>query len=221
MSEFDAHIDWLNSRTAPLVIGIAGGSGSGKSRISEAVEAALAPGIVAIQHDSYYRDLSLLPPEQRRVFNFDHPDALETDLLVSQLDQLLSGGSVDLPEYDFATHCRAHTTRRIASAPIILLEGIMVLHEPALRERMDLRIFVDTPADVRLIRRMKRDMAERGRSPEQTMAQYLDTVRPMHNQFVAPCREHAHLIVPWGYTPAGVAMILAALTELRRGLSPS
>ena len=218
MSEFDAHLGWLSEHPGPLVIGIAGGSGSGKSRISEALETTLAPGIARLQHDSYYRDLSHLPSEERRVFNFDHPDALETDLLIAHLDALIAGESVDVPTYDFATHCRSSTTRTLQSAPIILVEGIMALHDPALRARLSLRVFVDTPADVRLIRRLKRDMAERGRSPEQTMAQYLDTVRPMHDRFVAPCRAHAHLIVPWGYTPAAVAMLQAALTELRRGL---
>jgi uridine kinase len=219
MSEFDAHIDWLRDLTVPLVVGIAGGSGSGKSRISAAVEAALAPEVACIQHDSYYRDLSLLPPAQRQVFNFDHPDALETDLLVSHLDQLLAGTAVQLPEYDFATHCRTHVTRPLQPAPLIILEGIMVLHEPELRSRMDLRIFVDTPSDVRLIRRMKRDMTERERSPEQTMAQYLDTVRPMHSRFVQPSRDHAHIIVPWGYAAASTAMIIAALRQLRGGLT--
>ena len=216
MSEFNAHSTWLQTLSSPLVVGIAGGSGSGKSRISEALEAALAPRLARLQHDSYYRDLSALPPEERRAFNFDHPDALETDLLIDHLDQLRAGRTVQLPEYDFSTHTRAPTTRTLRPAPVLLIEGIMVLHEPELRARMDLRIFVDAPPDIRLIRRLRRDLDERGRSPAQTMDQYLKTVRPMHRRFVEPSREAAHLVVPWGYTPGAVGTILAALRELSR-----
>lgn len=215
--QFDAHHSWRDQLTTPIVIGIAGGSGSGKSRIAEALEAAMAPRLTRIQHDCYYRDLAHLSPAQRAVFNFDHPDSLETDLLVTHLDRLRAGDAVEVPEYDFATHTRAATTRRHAPAPILLVEGIMVLHEDALAQRMDLRIFVDAPDDIRLIRRLRRDALERGRTPEQTMAQYLDTVRPMHCRFVDPSRQKAHLVVPWGYTPQAVGTILAALQQLSAG----
>ena len=216
MSEFNAHDTWRETLSSPLVVGIAGGSGSGKSRISAALETALTPRLVRLQHDSYYRDLSALPPEERRAFNFDHPDALETELLLEHLDRLRAGQPVQIPEYDFSTHTRAPTTRTVRPAPVLLIEGIMVLHEPELRARMDLRIFVDAPPDIRLIRRLKRDLEERGRSPAQTMTQYLETVRPMHRRFVEPSRESAHLIVPWGYTAGAVGSILAALRELSR-----
>jgi uridine kinase len=184
---------------APLVIGIAGGTGSGKSTIAKAVAAAVPPSEVAlIEHDAYYRDLPDVTPEELAQLNFDHPGALETELLVQHLALLKQGKPVDVPAYDFKTHRRLATRRRVAPGKVIVVEGILVFVEEALRRLMDIKIFVDTDADIRLMRRIRRDMEQRGRSFASIREQYYRTVRPMHLQFVEPSKRWADVIVPEG-----------------------
>jgi len=183
----------------PLVVGIAGGSGSGKSTVAHKLSAAMNTGrCVTIEHDAYYLDQAHLSAEQRAVINYDHPASLESGLLAQHLRELRSGNAVDIPIYDFARHTRAAETRHIAPAPVIIVEGILVFVEPALREQMDIKIFVDTDADIRLIRRIRRDLEQRGRSFTSVRDQYYATVRPMHLEYVEPSKRWADLIVPEG-----------------------
>ncbi|MCC6643959.1 MAG: uridine kinase [Polyangiaceae bacterium] len=180
-----------------LFVGIAGGTGSGKTTLAERVTGALPPGSVALlSHDSYYRDQSHLPPEERDRVNFDHPETLETSLLVEHLAALRAGRAIEQPAYDFAAHRRVPAHRRVEPRPVIVVEGILILHEPALRRALDIRVFVDTDADERVLRRVERDTRERGRTVASVTAQYRETVRPMHAQFVEPSKRHADLIVP-------------------------
>jgi uridine kinase len=183
----------------PLVIGIAGGTGSGKTTVTNKILEHLDRNhVVVIQHDSYYHDISMhggLAPEE---INFDHPDSLETDLLISHLRDLCAGRSIDQPIYNFTTHRRLDSTKRIDPREIIILDGILILVEKALRELMDIRIFVDADADERLIRRIRRDIMERGRSIELVMQQYMKTVKPMHLEFVEPSKHWADIIIPRG-----------------------
>jgi uridine kinase len=183
----------------PLTIGIAGGTGSGKSTIAANIAAALPAGSVSVlDHDAYYRDRPDLTYEQRCELNFDHPDALETDLLVEQLRRLRSGEAVEAPSYDFVTHSRRTETRRVAPTPVVIVEGILVFVEAALRAELDVKIFVDTDADIRVFRRIRRDLEQRGRSFASIRDQYYRTVRPMHLLFVEPSKRWADLIVPEG-----------------------
>jgi len=183
----------------PVFVGIAGGSGSGKSTLAEKIVAALPPDkALLVQYDSYYRDRSHLSPAERAGINFDEPDALEHGRLVSDLDALRAGRVVESPLYDFATHTRRPETRRLEPRRIVVVEGILLFAVPAVRDRFDLRLFVDTPDDVRLFRRIKRDLLKRGRDIQSIEAQYLGSVREMHERYVAPTRNFAHLIVPEG-----------------------
>ncbi|MCA9601456.1 MAG: uridine kinase [Polyangiales bacterium] len=183
----------------PLVIGIAGGTGSGKTTIAERIAGALPPESVAtIQHDSYYRSREDLSFEARSALNFDHPDALETPLLVEHLRGLKAGRVVEVPVYDFATHSRTSTTERIAPTRILIVEGILVFVDAALRAEFDIKIFVDTDADIRVFRRIRRDMEHRGRSFQSVREQYYSTVRPMHLEFVEPSKRWADVIIPEG-----------------------
>ncbi|HHX42371.1 MAG TPA: uridine kinase [Chloroflexi bacterium] len=183
----------------PLLIGVAGGTGAGKTTISRAIlDHVGAHRIAYIQHDSYYRDLSHLPLEERRRSNFDHPDALEDSLLLEHLRRLLAGEPVDVPVYDFTHYVRLPETIRVTPQPVILLEGILIFVNPELRQMMDIRIYVDTDADIRLIRRLNRDIGERGRNLRSVIDQYLATVRPMHLEFVEPSKRYADVIVPTG-----------------------
>jgi uridine kinase len=183
----------------PFVLGIAGGTGSGKTTVAEGIVAGLPRGgAVLIDHDAYYRDRSHLPREQRATVNYDHPDAMETELLVAHLARLRAGDPVEIPQYDFREHARRQDSRRVQPAPVVLVEGILVLADERLRAAMDLKIFVDTDADVRLMRRLCRDMEQRGRTFAQVREQYYATVRPMHLEFVEPSKRHADLIVPEG-----------------------
>jgi uridine kinase len=183
----------------PLVIGLAGGTGSGKTSVANKILERLdREHIVVIQHDSYYKDLENhngLTPEK---INFDHPDSLETDLLIQHLQQLCEGKTIDQPIYNFATHRRMVETKQIVSKDIIIVDGILIFGEKRLRELMDIKIFVDTDADERLIRRVRRDILERGRSVEMVMNQYLNTVKPMHLEFVEPSKHWADIIIPRG-----------------------
>jgi uridine kinase len=203
----------------PTLIGIAGGTGSGKTTVAVNLVAALPPGHAElIQHDWYYRDRSHLSPSERERINFDEPDALENALLVRDLASLRAGEVVDSPQYDFSTHTRKVERRRVLPRPIIVVEGILLFAVPELREAFDLRIFVDTDDDVRLLRRIRRDMEERGRDLQSIEAQYLGTVRPMHALHVAPSRVHAHLIVPeGGENEAALEVIAGRLLMKIRG----
>ena len=207
-----AHRRWpTDGENRPLIIGIGGGSGSGKTTIAEAVIVEAGPdGVSLVQHDAYYRDLRGLTPAQRAAVNFDHPDALETELLIVHLEELRSGRAVERPTYDFAEHIRRDETVRVAPEKVVLVEGILVLSDGALRDLMDLKVYVDTHADVRVLRRLRRDIVERGRTVDSVIDQYLGTVRPMHLQFVEPSKRYADLIVPDGYN-AGVVGTISSL----------
>lgn len=181
-----------------LLIGIAGGTGSGKTTLAQRIVAALPNDVTLLEQDSYYRDRSHLAPAERVEVNYDEPAALENDLLAAHLSALRSGQAIESPEYDFATHTRRSATRRIEPAPIVAVEGILLFAVPELREAFDLRIFVDTDDDIRLMRRIRRDLVERGRDIADIEHQYYGTVRPMHLLHVAPSKRFAHLIVPEG-----------------------
>jgi uridine kinase len=199
-----------------VVIGIAGGSGSGKTTVQRRILERFGPGRIALlDHDAYYRDLAHLPLEVRARYNFDHPDALETDLMVAHLDRLLAGEAVRKPVYDFTHHRRLAETVEVLPRPVVIVEGILVLGEPALRERMDIRLYVDAPDDVRLMRRIARDLEERGRTLDAVLAQYRATVRPMHLEFVEPSKRHADVIIPrGGKNEVAIAMVLARVQAL-------
>jgi uridine kinase len=189
----------MTSLPPTLVFGIAGGSGSGKSTIARAVLDALPPGRgLLLEQDHYYRAQSDLPFEQRELVNYDHPDALELDLFAAHLDALRAGRSVMRPTYDFTRHDRAPEATRIQPAAVIVVEGILVLADPRLRERLDVKLFVDTDPDIRLMRRIRRDLEHRGRTFAQIRKQYYETVRPMHLAFVEPTKRFADIIIPEG-----------------------
>jgi uridine kinase len=182
-----------------LVVGIAGGTGSGKTTVAHKLAAAMPPGrCITIEHDAYYRDQAHLSLEERTKINYDHPASLESDLLAQHLADLRAGRAVEIPIYDFATHTRRVDRRRVSPSKVIIVEGILVFTEPALREQMDIKIFVDTDADIRLIRRIRRDLEQRGRSFQSVRDQYYQTVRPMHLEHVEPSKRWADLIVPEG-----------------------
>jgi uridine kinase len=183
----------------PLVVGIAGGTGSGKTTVAHKLAAAMPQGrCVTIEHDAYYRDQSHLSPEDRAKTNYDHPISLESDLLAAHLRELRAGRGVDAPVYDFASHTRSKQSRRVEPARVIIVEGILVFVEAVVREQLDIKIFVDTDADIRLIRRIRRDLEQRGRTFASVRDQYYATVRPMHIEHVEPSKRWADLIVPEG-----------------------
>lgn len=202
----------------PLIIGIAGGSGSGKTTVAQEILNRVGPERIAyLPHDAYYKDLSGLPPVQKADVNFDHPNSLETELLIEHVKLLKSGQPVELPIYDFSTHSR--TTRSIAIFPhrVIIVEGILIYAEPALRPLFDIKIFVDTDSDLRFIRRLQRDITERGRTPESVIRQYLKTVRPMHLEFVESSKRYADIIIPeGGFNTAALDMVVARIEEMLR-----
>jgi uridine kinase len=182
-----------------MIIGICGGTGSGKTTVANRIlESVNANDVAFIQQDSYYRNLKDLPLDYRQVVNFDHPDAVDNDLLVHHIRKLRAGGSVELPLYDFKTHTRLNDTVLIEPKPIVIVEGILIFVDPRLLEQMDIKVFVDTPDDIRFIRRLRRDIAERGRTIDSVIEQYLATVRPMHMQFVEPSKRCADVIIPEG-----------------------
>jgi len=199
-----------------IIIGVAGGTGSGKTTVAMRIlERVGAEHIAYIPHDAYYRDLSHLPPAQRTQVNFDHPDSLETELLIKHLRQLRAGRPVNIPVYDFTTHTRASRTRQVGPASVILVEGILVFAEAALRELFDVKLYVDTDADIRIIRRLQRDVQERGRTLESVIQQYLTTVRPMHLEFVEPSKRYADVIIPeGGFNEVAIEMVAARIRGL-------
>jgi len=206
----------MPNRTSPLVIGIAGGTGSGKTTVAQTiVERVGGEYIASLAHDSYYKDLSDLPVAQRVEVNFDHPNSLDTDLLIQQLTLLKEGHPIEVPVYDFKTHSRTDHTIHVDPQPIILVEGILIFAEPGLRILFDIKIFVDTDADIRFIRRLERDISERGRSSVSVIHQYLSTVRPMHMEFVEPSKRYADIIIPeGGLNTVAMDMIVARIQTL-------
>jgi uridine kinase len=197
---------WAPDR--PLFIGIAGGSGSGKTTIAEAVVKRLDDKVSVIPHDAYYRHSPHLGFEERVEVNYDHPDSLETSLLVEHLTALRAGQAIERPVYDFAQHLRSDTVVMVQPAPVVMIEGILVLAELALRSELDLKIFIDTDPDVRLARRLERDIAERGRTVDSVLTQWLATVRPMYLEYVQPSMRYADLIIPGGFNTAAVATVV-------------
>ncbi len=182
-----------------MIIGICGGTGSGKTTVANSILASVSRGeVVFIQQDSYYRNLEDLPLKFREAVNFDHPDAVDNDLMVEHVRALKAGHAVELPVYDFKTHKRQAETVRVEPKSIIIIEGILIFADQRLLDEMDVKVFVDTPDDIRFIRRLRRDVAERGRTVESVIEQYLTTVRPMHRQFVEPSKREADVIIPEG-----------------------
>ena len=206
----------MSEPTAPLVIGIAGGTGSGKSTVASVILSRVGKERIAfLLHDAYYRDRSHIPFPERAEANFDHPNQLETSLLVRHIGQLRAGRAVEMPVYDFKTHSRTELTVRVEPRPVIIVEGILLFAEPELRECFDIRLFVDTDADVRFIRRLQRDIAERGRNVESVISQYQATVRPMHLEFVEPSKRWADVIIPEGGLNTVAIDIVVARVESR------
>lgn len=192
----------------PLFIAIAGGSGSGKTTIARSVVDLVGrDAVVYLQQDAYYRDRPELTVEERATINYDHPDSIETELLTEHLDALRAGEPIERPVYDFSTHARTAETYRIEPEPAVIVEGILVLADPRLRERFDVRVFIDTAPDVRLIRRLQRDIVERGRTLESVLDQYERTVRPMHYQFVEPSKRYADIIIPEGLNTGAIGTV--------------
>ena len=182
-----------------MIIGICGGTGSGKTTIARSiVETVGADQVVLVEQDSYYRNFGDLPLDERHQANFDHPDSIDSEMLVNHLIRLKQGLTVEMPVYDMKTHTRTDEIEHIEPRPIVVLEGILIFSEPRVLDLIDIRIFVDTPDDVRLMRRMRRDIEERGRTWQMTLDQYERTIRPMHFEFVEPSKRHAHIIIPEG-----------------------
>ncbi|MCP9758410.1 uridine kinase [Aquitalea sp. S1-19] len=201
--------------STPFIISVAGGSGSGKTTVTrKVVETIGSDKAAVIIQDNYYRDQSHLTMEQRLHTNYDHPHAFDWPLLIEHIDALKNGVPIEMPIYDFANHTRAPQTETVVSAPVIVIEGIFALYDAALRDLMSLKIFVDTDGDVRFIRRLQRDIAERGRTMASVIEQYLGTVRPMHNQFVEPTKRFADVILPHGVNDPAVDLITARVGNL-------
>lgn len=202
----------------PIVFGVAGGTASGKTTVAKAVlDAVGASDVAYLPHDAYYSDRSDLPLEERAKLNYDHPDSLESKLLVKHIKDLLLGVPVHVPVYDFTTHRRTDKTVLVEPSPIILVDGILIFTKRKLRDLMDIKVYVDTDSDVRFIRRLQRDMMERGRSLDSVVEQYMNTVRPMHLKFVEPSKRYADVIIPGGgYNRVAREMVVSRLNDLRR-----
>lgn len=197
-----------------MIIGVAGGTGSGKTTLAENIARAFGDRVAVITHDSYYRAQNDMSYEERCKQNYDHPDAFETDLLCEHLDSLARGEAVDVPVYDYTVHNRSDTTQRVEPRAVVILEGILIFCDERLREKMDLKIFVDTDADERILRRIARDTKERDRSLDSVIDQYLTTVKPMHDAFVEPYKRYADVIVPGGGSnPAALDMIITRVNK--------
>jgi uridine kinase len=205
----------------PLVIGIAGGSGSGKSTVARKVGEALSRSSVAfLDMDAYYRNVAHLPMEERKRVNWDHPEAFDTDLFATQVRELCAGRPVDKPVYDFVSHTRCSHTVRVSPADVLVLDGILLFADEVMRGLCDVKVFVDADADIRLIRRLRRDVMKRGRTLDDVIAQYLETVHPMHLQFVEPSKRYADVIVPrGGHNTVAIEMIVAKIQHRLRGRS--
>ena len=203
----------------PFVIGVAGGSGSGKTTVVDLLRTSrFGDGLSVLPHDAYYLNREHMPDAVRDLENWDHPAALDHGLYLQHLDELLAGRAVEAPVYDFAEHRRSEQTRPVLPRRVLVLEGILLFAVPEICERIDLRVFVETPADLRVVRRTVRDLRERGRTLEFAMRQYETTVRPMHQQFVEPSRQQAHLIIPWiAHNPPAVELLLARIAQVLGG----
>ena len=200
----------------PVVIGVAGGSGSGKTTVVRRIVDSLGEReVVVLEHDRYYRDHPELRLEERAALNYDHPDSLETGLLVKHVNDLRAGASIELPNYDFTRHARRSSTETVHPAKVIIVEGILIFADAPLRELMDVKVFVDTDDDTRFIRRLQRDVAERGRTMESVVEQYLGTVKPMYLEFVEPTKRYADLIIPrGGHNVVAVDLLLTLIRSL-------
>jgi uridine kinase len=204
----------------PIIIGVAGGTASGKTTVSQKILEQIGDDhLTYVQHDAYYRDLSHLPLKQRQAVNFDHPDALENELLIAHLEALLQGQAVQIPVYDFARYIRTDQLKRIEPRPVILVEGLLIFVDKQLRQMMDIKIYVDAAADLRFIRRLRRDVEERDRTVGHVIKQYLETVRPMHMEFVEPSKRYADLIIPRG--GQNVKAIEMVVAQIQRMLEPA
>lgn len=207
-------------RDRPIIIGVAGGSGSGKTTVVRGIMRNLGAADAAlIHHDSYYRDTSHLTPEARLSINYDHPDSLETELLVEHLKELRAGRGVAVPVYDFAAHSRLPQREHVDPRSVVIVDGLLILWDPALRALMDIKVYVDTDADLRFIRRLERDIRERGRSTESVIQQYTRTVRPMHLEFVEPSKRYADVILPeGGHNAVAVDMLVTKVRAVLTGV---
>lgn len=183
---------------SPFVIGVAGGTGSGKTTLATKLQRSIAGGAIILSHDFYYRANTDIPFEERVKLNYDHPNAFDTDLMIEDVKKLKNGQAIDHPQYSFVTHTRTNETVHVEPAPVIIVEGILIFENKELLDLMDIKVFVDADADIRLIRRLTRDVKERGRSLDSVIAQYTGTVKPMHEQFVEPSKKHADVIIPQG-----------------------
>ena len=201
-----------------ILIGIAGGSGSGKTVVARTIVRELgSKRVVIIDQDSYYKDLEQVPFRDREARNFDHPDAFDSDLMRQHLRELLEGHDIEQPVYDYSQHRRTNETRRISDHLVIVLEGILIFHDPELRALMDIKLYIDADSDVRLIRRLRRDLTERGRSVDTILRQYEDSVRPMHLQFVEPSKRFADVIIPGGgHNKVAIDLVKTKIRELLR-----
>ena len=212
----------MDGMQQPIVIGVAGGTGSGKTTVSRAIlQRVGASRIAFLEHDAYYRELSDLSLEQRQQFNFDHPDSLDNTLLIEHLDALCGGQPAAVPIYDFTHYSRKPETRTVHPQPVVLVEGILIFADKELRDRMDIKIYVDTDADLRFIRRIQRDIRDRGRSVETVVEQYLRTVRPMHLEFVEPSKRYADIIIPrGGLNSIAIDMVVARIEGMLAAHQP-
>lgn len=208
----------METAPRPVTIAVAGGSGSGKTTVSdEILKRVGSENIAYVPHDAYYKDISAIRPDSRDRINFDHPDALDTPLMIEHIRMLQAGKDIGIPVYDFSKDERTPFTQHVAVQPVILVEGILILAEPELRKLFDVKIYVDTDADLRFIRRLKRDLLERGRTAESVITQYLDSVRPMHLEFVEPSKRYADIIIPeGGFNTVAIEMISDRITSLLR-----
>ena len=211
-----------SNNNKPFVIGVAGGSGSGKSTVTREVLASIGPELVTVViQDDYYCDQTHMSPEDRRKTNYDHPDAFDWPLMVQHVQALRRGESIEMPTYDFSADNRASKTMTVKPAPVIVIEGLFALYDADLRKMLSLKVFVDTATDVRFIRRLQRDMAERSRSAESVINQYLETVRPMHKQFIEPTKRYADVILPHGANGPAVDIITTKVKTLVRDMGHS
>jgi uridine kinase len=197
-----------------MIIGICGGTGSGKTTIArKIVEAVGKENVILVEQDSYYRNLADMPLDERHQANFDHPDSIDSEMLVNHLKRLKGGHSIEMPVYDFKTHTRSDKTDHIEPKPVVIVEGILIFSESRVLDLLDVRIFVDTPDDIRFIRRLRRDIVDRGRTVESVIAQYYATVRPMHFEFVEPSKRNADIIIPEGGTDIGIEFLCSKIRE--------
>jgi uridine kinase len=198
-----------------MIIGICGGTGSGKTTLARRIIETVGRGnVILVEQDSYYRNLADMPLDERRQANFDHPDSIDSEMLMNHLKRLRLGQSIEMPVYDFRTHTRSDATEHIDPKPVVIVEGILIFAETRVSELLDVKVFVDTPDDIRFIRRLQRDIKERGRTVDSVIAQYFATVRPMHYEFVEPSKRHADIIIPEGAnTEIGIEFICSKIRE--------